>query len=89
MLYLTCTTITSIDLAHYGVSRAKDWVFVKCITNTRYTENIGLLQVRSFWRLVLNNFIIVINDINSSHEFSWFLLWEISNVSSPSFINDS
>ena len=25
MLYLTCTTITSVDLAHYGVSRAKDW----------------------------------------------------------------
>ena len=30
MLYLTCTTITSIDLAHYGVSRAQDWVSVKC-----------------------------------------------------------
>ena len=26
MLYLTCTTITSVDLAHYGVYRAKDWV---------------------------------------------------------------
>ena len=25
MLYLTCTTITSVDLEHYGVSRAKDW----------------------------------------------------------------
>ena len=24
MLYLTCTTITSLDRAHYGVSRAKD-----------------------------------------------------------------
>ena len=33
MLYLTCTTITSIDLAHYGVSRAKDWVSVKCGTS--------------------------------------------------------
>ena len=30
MLYLTCTTITSVDLAHYGVSRAKDWVIVDC-----------------------------------------------------------
>ena len=29
MLYLTSTTMTSIDLAHYGVSRAKDWVSVK------------------------------------------------------------
>ena len=32
MLYFTCTTITSIDLAHYGVSPAKDWVSVKCGT---------------------------------------------------------
>ena len=30
MLYLTCTTITSVALAHYGVSRAKDWVSVDC-----------------------------------------------------------
>ena len=35
MLYLTCTTTTSVDLAHYGVSRAKDWVSVDCgTTNT-------------------------------------------------------
>ena len=34
MLYLTCTTITGIDLAHYGVSRAKDWVSVDCGTRT-------------------------------------------------------
>ena len=34
MLYLTCTTITSVDLAHYGVSRAKDWVSVDCGTIT-------------------------------------------------------
>ena len=33
MLYLTCTTITSVDLAHYGVSRAKDWVSVGCDTS--------------------------------------------------------
>ena len=30
MLYLTCTTITSVDLAHYGVSHAKDCVSVDC-----------------------------------------------------------
>ena len=30
MLYLTCTTITSVDLAHYVVSRAKDWISVDC-----------------------------------------------------------
>ena len=28
MLYLTCTMISSVDLAHYGVSRVKDWVSV-------------------------------------------------------------
>ena len=33
MLYLTCTTITNVDLAHYGVSRAKDWVSVDCGTS--------------------------------------------------------
>ena len=27
-LYLTCTMISRVDLAHYGVSRAKDWVSV-------------------------------------------------------------
>ena len=32
MLYLTCTTISNVDLAHYGVSRAKDWVSVDCGT---------------------------------------------------------
>ena len=32
VLYLTCTTITSVDLAHYGVSRAKDWLSVDCGT---------------------------------------------------------
>ena len=33
MLYLTCTTKTSVDLAHYRVSRAKDWVSVDCGTS--------------------------------------------------------
>ena len=33
MLYLTCTTITSVDLAHYRVSRAKDLVSVDCGTS--------------------------------------------------------
>ena len=33
MLYLTCTMIHNVDLAHYGVSRAKDWVSVDCDTN--------------------------------------------------------
>ena len=32
MLYLTCIMISSVDLAHYEVSRAKDWVSVDCGT---------------------------------------------------------
>ena len=28
MLYLTCTMISSVDLAHYGVSRAKDRISI-------------------------------------------------------------
>ena len=34
MLHLTCTMISSVDFAHYRVSRAKDWVSVDCGTNT-------------------------------------------------------
>ena len=34
-LYCTCTTITSVDRAHYGVSRAKDWVSLDCGTSLR------------------------------------------------------
>ena len=35
MLYLACTMISSVELAHYGVSRAKDWVSMDCGTNGR------------------------------------------------------
>ena len=43
MLHLTCTTITSVDLAHYGVSRAKDlgicglWHKILLTTRSRST----------------------------------------------------
>ena len=33
MLYLTCTTIISVDLAQYGISHAKDWISGYCGTN--------------------------------------------------------
>ena len=41
MLYLTCTTITRVDLAHYGVSRAKDWVSVDCGTIAFVTKTLN------------------------------------------------
>ena len=34
MLYLTCTMLSSVDLAYYGVSHAKDWIYVDCGTRT-------------------------------------------------------
>ena len=34
MLYLTCTMISSVDHAHYGVFRAKDWVSGDCGTKS-------------------------------------------------------
>ena len=36
MLYLTCTTITSVDLAQYGVSRVKELVSGDCGTSVSY-----------------------------------------------------
>ena len=38
MHYLTCTTISSVDLAYYGVSRVKDWVSVDCGTSNGYYQ---------------------------------------------------
>ena len=35
MLYLICTMISSVHLAHYGVSRTKDWVSVDCGTTEK------------------------------------------------------
>ena len=32
MLSLTCIVIFSVELAHYGVSHAKDWISVDCGT---------------------------------------------------------
>ena len=32
MIYLTCTTIISVNLAQYGVSLAKDWISLECGT---------------------------------------------------------
>ena len=42
MLYLTCTMISSVVLACYGVSRAKDWVSVDYGTkNKKKKENVS------------------------------------------------
>ena len=41
MLYLTCTTISSVEFALLEVIRAKDWVSVDCgIKNGNPTKNV-------------------------------------------------
>ena len=56
MLYLTCTMISSVDLAHYGVSRAKDLVHVSvdCGTSSKCQQVLFLLvglllKEQKFW----------------------------------------
>ena len=41
MLYLTCTMISSVDLAHYGESHAKNWVSVDCGTVNEKGSSFG------------------------------------------------
>ena len=53
MLYLTCTTISSVDLAYCGVSRAKDWVSVDCGTSINtFDKNLMIRKsLLNIWRL--------------------------------------
>ena len=52
MLYLTCTTISSVDLAHYGLSRAKDLVSVDCgtskIRSLSFSYEFDIVKVNAF-----------------------------------------
>ena len=52
-----CTTISSVDLAQYGVSLAKDWVSVKCGTNGTWRR----------WKYIrLSESVLIHNTINDS-----------------------
>ena len=53
MLYLACTTISSVDLAQYGVSLAKDWVSVECGTS-RYNHILDTHSVTSRYNHILD-----------------------------------
>ena len=64
MLYLTCTTITSIDLAHYRVSRAKDWVSVKC--GTKWDFSAFKMKIISIRKCIVDT--DVINDVTRSRQ---------------------
>ena len=49
MLYLTCTKISSVDLALYEVSRAKDCVSMDCGTLFLYNLMLSGLTVSLIW----------------------------------------
>ena len=51
MLYLTSTMVSSVYLAHYGVSRDKDWISVDCATIE--ISRLSLLQetVGRLWQI--------------------------------------
>ena len=61
LLYLTCTTITSVDLAHHGMSRAKNWVSMNCGTMSDFPSQfiiklIGIfIQPKQYVTLALCN----------------------------------
>ena len=43
MLYLTCTMLSSVDLAHYRVSGTTDWVSVDCGTKENKANECKML----------------------------------------------
>ena len=62
MLYLTCTTISSVDLAQYGVPLAKDWLSVDCGTivfseSVTAEENARFCREVAFLRLFISFFL--------------------------------
>ena len=75
MLYLACTTISSVDFAQYGVSLAKDWVSVECGTNAfvyhrKSARSFNDLKVHVLIHLHKYNLLVwmcVVLDVWSSH----------------------
>ena len=57
MLYLTCTTLANVDLAHYGVSRAKDRVSVHGGTSLifQYIRTIDVHGCNTNWLICAFN----------------------------------
>ena len=83
MLYLTCTTITSIDLAHYGVSRAKDWVSVKCGTSCNCNFYCIMFQTLYTYISVLRlyeNILIHVYCLQTKDIFDIKMPWEYSDM---------
>ena len=63
MLYLTCTMISRVDLAHYRESHATDWVSVDC----------GKSAVVSYVRFCLGHRQCRMGEAQHSAEFSFYI----------------
>ena len=46
MLYLTCTMLFSVDIAHYGISLVKDWVSGDCGTTAFDSHRLSSVSLR-------------------------------------------
>ena len=66
MLYLTCTTIISVDLARYGVSRAKDWVSVDCGTKICYFKFYCISSLEFIYDFLLFRFAVCLPVVSAS-----------------------
>ena len=53
MLFLTCTMLSSVDHAHNGVSRAKDWVSVNCGTMQYFYSSLLLFFILLVFYLLI------------------------------------
>ena len=71
MLYLTCTIISNVDLAHYGVSCAKDWVFVDCGTIKFNSDCIYVFQLYISVHIRRTRRAFSDQQTASLHTFSW------------------
>ena len=61
MLYLTCTMISNVDLAHNRVSHAIDWVTVDY--GTKYTLHSHFFALKSDKKIFLRAVVAPANDL--------------------------
>ena len=73
MFCLTCTILSSVDSANYGVSCAEDWVSVDCGT-------ICVISRRKH-RIVLTPHKNRLSDTDLMSAYIIYFLWKILNLS--------
>ena len=94
MFHLTCTMISSVDLAHHGASRAKDWVFVDCGTRLDYWKVLSkqYLTTKQEFAVLIMMMIKIIDDLvvlrpfqqyfsHFSKQFAWWFYVLFNSIS--------